>query len=299
MSKHNQFFAIVTPFTKSGRIDEKALFDYLKFLEESGVRSIIVNGTTGEFASLSMSERIDLLELTRMYFSGYIVNNISSCSYKEANTMARLSVAADALLILPPFYYCSIENAGLINFFVKSLDGLSKPVYIYNFPKHVKTSISPSIFKEIIAVCQNVTGIKDSGGDIKISQGFNDVSDNIGVFVGEDSLALQVLKCGLSGSVTGAGNPFPEFLVALNTAWSKGDIAQAEKIQRGFDIWNNFRKTLLGHEISIVKYTLSLRLGSFLSLVRTPLIELEQSEKIKIKNSLDELLRVANSVKII
>lgn len=84
MSKHNQFFAIVTPFTKSGRFDEKALFDYLKFLEESGVRSIIVNGTTGEFASLSMSERIDLLELSRIYFSGYIVNNISSCSYKEA-----------------------------------------------------------------------------------------------------------------------------------------------------------------------------------------------------------------------
>lgn len=119
------------------------------------------------------------------------------------------------------------------------------------------------------------------------------------MFVGEDSLALQVLKCGLSGCVTGAGNPFPEFLVALNTAWSKGDIAHAEKIQRGFDIWNNFRKTLLGHEISIVKYTLSLRLGSFLNLVRAPLIELEQSEKIKIKNSLDELLRIANSVKII
>ena len=78
MPKQGPFFAIVTPFANSGRIDEKALFDYLKFLEKSGVASIIVGGSTGDFASLSLSERIELLELTRLFFSGYIVGNISS-----------------------------------------------------------------------------------------------------------------------------------------------------------------------------------------------------------------------------
>lgn len=202
------------------------------------------------------------------------------------------------MLILPPFYFDGIENAGLIDFFKKSLEGLSKPIYLYNFPRHVKIGISPHVFKEVAAVCENIAGIKDSGGDFAISQGLQQAVSGLDVLVGDDSLALQVLKTGLAGSVTGAGNPFPEFLVGLAAAWLKGEFARAEEIQRGFDEWNNFRKTLRGHEISIVKYTLGLRLAGFPSQTRAPLLELAHSEKLKIQNSLEGLLRLADSVKL-
>ena len=70
MSLKTPIFAIVTPFTARGDIDSGALRAYLQFLENAGIPAIIVGGTTGEFASLTLAERMSLLEQCRRHLTG-------------------------------------------------------------------------------------------------------------------------------------------------------------------------------------------------------------------------------------
>ena len=83
--------------------------------------------------------------------------------------------------------------------------------------------------------------------------------------------ALAALDSGLDGSITGAGNPFPEFLVALRRAWAAGDNLLAERIQQDFDLWNAFRATIRVDEPALVKAALAKRLPGYPIHVRPPL----------------------------
>jgi dihydrodipicolinate synthase/N-acetylneuraminate lyase len=253
MSIDGPIFAIVTPFDQDDNVDKISLITYLAFLEKAGVKAIVVNGTTGEFSSLTFKEKIKIFEITKKHFKGKIISHISSCSYYEANQLAKLSVGADALLILPPYYYNIQNRTGLVEFFRKALEGISIPTYLYNFPFHTKIDLSKQDVIEICEACGSIVGLKDSGGDLNKSKEFNEISDDFDVFVGKDKSALNVLEIGLKGSVTGAGNPFPEFLVSLWKSWKSGNHQLAIEIQHKFDTWNTLRDKLKGYEISIIK----------------------------------------------
>lgn len=80
-------FAIVTPFGNSGSINYSALKMYLAFLEEQGVKNVLVNGTTGEFASMTMQERKELLLFVRWNWKGTIVNHVSATAVGGARLL--------------------------------------------------------------------------------------------------------------------------------------------------------------------------------------------------------------------
>jgi len=296
MSINGPIFAIVTPFDGDGNIDETALINYLSFLEQAEVTSIVVNGTTGEFASLTFEEKIKVLKITKKHFSGKIISHISSCCYRETNELAKLSEDADALLLLPPYYYDIKNRAGLVAFYQRALARISTPTYIYNFPYHTKVNLSREDVTQIFYACDNIVGLKDSGGDIELSKQFALVSKGFDVFVGGDNVALNVLDIGLKGSVTGAGNPFPEFLVGINKEWNNGKHQFAEEIQKKFDIWNKFRGQLSGYEISIVKEVLSKRIDGFPTGTRSPLIPLDESDKRSIDREYPNLYENATKL---
>ena len=289
-------FATVTPFDSDGKIDKKSLVKYLEFLANAGVSSIVVNGTTGEFPSLKLEEKVEIFKISKDTFPGKIVSHISSCSYQEANELARLTNNADAFLVLPPYYYDQLDRSGLIDFFLKALDGVSSPTYLYNFPHYTKIQLLSEDVISILKTCENVVGIKDSSGNFETSKMFNSISPEFDVFVGGDNVAYDVLSNGLRGSVTGASNPFPEFLVSLNNAWKRGNVQLAKEIQEKFDCWNEFRGTLEGHEISIVKEVISLRIDGFSPVVRSPLITLSDKEKKTIREHLGGLIGLATNL---
>ncbi|MES9829479.1 MAG: dihydrodipicolinate synthase family protein [Candidatus Thiodiazotropha sp.] len=292
MSIDGPVFAVVTPFDSFGRIDEGALIRNLDFLSRSGVRSIVVNGTTGEFSSLSSEERNRVVALCRSNYQGKIIAHISSCSYVDSNMMAESASdnGADALLLLPPYYFDIKDRGGLVSYYKKSLDQVDLPAYIYNFPFYTKVSLCVDDVRQIYRACENVVGLKDSGGDFQLSSKFNEISDDFDVFVGGDSVALEVLRAGMKGSVTGAGNPFPEFLVRLNEAWAQGDEGAAIAAQNAFDVWNELRSQFNGYEVSIVKEALAYRVPDFPMAVRSPLVPLEEPERALLRENYSSIM---------
>ena len=141
---NSPIFAIITAFTQTGQIDYPALKDFLGFLTQCRTRAIITNGTTAEFPSLNNNERMELLEFCRKNFAGQIINNISACTLSACKALLGHSQEnADAVLLLPPFYYAEAGNEGIIHFFKAVLSsGNVRPVFLYNFPKHTGNPVT-------------------------------------------------------------------------------------------------------------------------------------------------------------
>jgi 4-hydroxy-tetrahydrodipicolinate synthase len=250
--------ATVAPFDRRGRVDTGALGDYLAFLAQAGVSNLVVNGTTGEFTALTFQERVRVAGFTRKHFAaaGTLIVHVSSCSVPETlRYIERAADIADALLLLPPFYFAQAEEPGLELFFAEVLgsQALARcglPVFLYNFPRHTQNPISPALLARLAARFGNVAGIKDSGGDLAVSQEYKQAADGLQVFIGSDRDALAVLQRGLDGSVTGGGNPAPERLVALWQAFRSGDMPAAARWQQAFDEWTTLRESLPASEIA-------------------------------------------------
>lgn len=283
-------FAAPTPFDGRGDVCLSSYRDYLDFILSRGAEALVTNGTTGEFPSLDRQERQSLFDAARRYYPGIVVNNISSTNAREANALARDSDGADALLILPPYYYAGVPDEGLIDFFRQALEGVDTPVFLYNFPRHVKLALTPALVEKIIDACPAIIGVKDSSGELDVAGAFKNLAGIKQVFVGNDSKALAALEAGLAGSITGAGNPFPEFLVGLRRAWAAGDGSLAQRIQKDFDLWNAFRATIRVDEPALVKAALAKRLPGYPIHVRPPLRVLDAGSDAALEKIIARLI---------
>jgi 4-hydroxy-tetrahydrodipicolinate synthase len=266
-------FAIVTPFDSQGTIDTGALGEYLAFLESNGVKTIIANGTTGEFASMTMGERMVVLECCRAGFRGSIMANVSACAGGDCISLLEQAAGyADAALILPPFYYADAEPPGVLAFFESVLDRSDIPVYLYNFPRHTSVEVQPDMLAELRSRYDFLRGIKDSSGKLITAMQFKSVSRDLQVFVGSDPLSLQALDSGLDGSVTGGGNAVPECIVGISKSFAAGNRGLALEWQAVSDLWTSFRKSLGIQEVAATKAGLRARIDGFPLRVRPPLM---------------------------
>jgi 4-hydroxy-tetrahydrodipicolinate synthase len=272
-------FAILTPFQASGKIDFTALNDYLSFLQEKNVKTILTNGTTAEFPSLSLPERMALLEYCRKEFNGIILNNVSSCCLGDCFKLVNHSENyADALVVLPPYYYANVGKTGILSFLAEVLNQSRMPTYLYHFPKHTQNPITPQMVEKLLNDHKNLIGIKDSETNLEMSLKFKALKAGMfQVFVGGDRVVLEVLKSGLDGSVTGGGNAFPEFLISIARYFQAGDLEKAETMQSSLNVWNQFRKQNTLGEIAVTKIALRTRLKDFPILVRAPLQTIEST----------------------
>jgi 4-hydroxy-tetrahydrodipicolinate synthase len=284
-------FAIVTPFNAAGEVDYGALDDYLCFLAHCGVQNIVVNGTTGEFASLTTEERQQVLERCRKNFSGVVINHISACSTRDCRTLFDHGRDhADAALLLPPFYYAGIDEAGCTAFMREVLGHGTLPVYLYNFPEHTQCTIGPDMFRSLSKEFAHLAGIKDSGGNLQVSQAYKEAAPGSQVFVGSDRWALDVLRRGLDGSVTGCGNPTPEFLVRLHSQWMAGDEETAARTQQAFDVWTTFREGVPINHLPLTKAALGARIPKFPPHVRPPFVDADEASVKLIRSRLQEII---------
>lgn len=282
--------ALLTPFDTNGEIEWHAFKRYLSSLSHWGVRTVITNGTTGEFASLTMNERQRIIEFVRENFSGTVINNVSATCVKDVRDLiAGTQGYADLLLLLPPYYYSSCMDNGLYRFFVDALNGASLPAMLYHFPLHTGNRISSDLIAMLLERNLQIVGIKDSSGEISNSLIYKAKFPEMFIFVGNDNEALAVLQNGLSGSVTGAANPMPELLIAIRNEFPlSGDRAQL--LMRCLDVWNKFRKASAYREIPLVKAAMGFRIDDFPIYVRVPFTSLRSEEIVRTRRVIGQCL---------
>ncbi|MGJ0515997.1 MAG: dihydrodipicolinate synthase family protein [Methylomicrobium sp.] len=262
--------ALLTPFDAGGKIDWRAFESYLTALSSWGVKSVIANGTTGEFPSLTLAERQEIVEFVKRHFEGTLVNNVSStCVEDVKNLLAGTERNADAVLLLPPYYYAESSPEGLCSFFEKALSENALPAFLYNFPKHTGNRVDNALIGMLRDKGVQLAGIKDSSGDLPNALAYRSQFPDLKIFFADDAGCLAALQHGLHGSVTGGANPLPEYLLAIQEAFGKpGDKAQI--LQCAFDVWNAYRTASPLFEIPLVKAAMGARIKDFPIHVRPP-----------------------------
>eukprot|EP00873_Tetraselmis_striata_P028983 jgi/Tetstr1/449247/TSEL_036452.t1 len=283
-------YAVLTPFRADREIDFTALRAHLRFLEAAGVKHIIVNGTTGEFPSLSLAERRAVLEFCREHWPGTLINHVSACALPDVKELLRHTEEcvhgrprADAVLILPPFYFAGALATGVEAFLRDCLSATRLPAFLYHFPAHVQQSVTPDMYARLAGECANLVGIKDSGGDLQASKALKAACPHLQVFVGNDRAASEVLRSGLDGSVTGAGNAVPATFVRIHAAFLAGDAEGMAKYQALLDAWAEFREGITPLEPPIVKAGVAALVPGYPSNVRPPFSQLPEEGQRRVE----------------
>ncbi|WP_280499303.1 dihydrodipicolinate synthase family protein [Nocardia cyriacigeorgica] len=276
--------AAVTPFDRAGGIDAGAFGAYLDLLADAGVRSVLVNGTTGEFPSLTMAERCTAVELCRRRWRSQVIVHAGATSVADAIAMVEhANDHADAVALIAPFYFAGVGVDGVEAFFDRVLAAARVPVVLYNFPRHTQLTLDPDMVGRLAARYRQLIGLKDSGKDRDITRSYQRRAPGLEVLVGDDSIGASVGDLGFGGVVTGAGSPVAELPVAIAAAVAAGDRDRAARLQGRFDRYSDYRRAMPVSDIAFAKAALGARLPGFPADVRAPLVTATAAQQDEIR----------------
>lgn len=235
---HNRFVlsrgiypAAVTPFDENGRIDMPSVAKLLAWFEAAGCKGAVLGGTNGEGPSLSAVEKRDLLKAA-MPLRGKLnlILGIATPSLDEAIWLCKQAANAEAsaVLVMPPFYFREAGEEGHYEWFSRVLDASPAPVLVYNFPNRAGFTISASLLNRLSSHPQFL-GAKDSSGSVENLTSYREaLSPEKLLFVGNETLLLQALELGWSGSISGVANILPMWLTAILRDCDGGEKESAE-----------------------------------------------------------------------
>jgi dihydrodipicolinate synthase/N-acetylneuraminate lyase len=223
--------AITTPFTKDRQLDAKAFQTLLEWLDAEGMHGIVVAGTTGEWFSLSNTERQTLLGLAGRQLRGKRTLIAGCNAFSADQVIAHAQMAAesgfDGILVTPPPYVVPSEEE-IYAFYSHVSDRVSLPICVYNWPPGTNIDMSCELL-ERLADLNMVVAVKNSTGRLdRFIRSFFAVKDRVRVFgFGMDELGATLIRVhggdGTMGAAAVLGREHPDF---YNHLW-RGDLEKA------------------------------------------------------------------------
>ena len=222
--------ALVTPFHESGEVDYNSLENLVKWHIDEGTNGIVSVGTTGESATLSIEEHLEVIKKTVEYASGKIpiIAGTGANSTQEAVDLTRESQAlgADYSLLVTP-YYNKPTQAGLIKHYEKIASEIDMPQILYNVPTRTACDLIPASV-DVLAKIPNIVGIKEAVDETKRINELIEISkkhETFSIYSGDDPTFYNSLTLGSSGVISVAANIIPRSIskiceLAFDEDWS-------------------------------------------------------------------------------
>jgi 4-hydroxy-tetrahydrodipicolinate synthase len=222
--------ALVTPFHESGEVDYNSLESLVQWHIDEGTNGIVSVGTTGESATLSIEEHLEVIKKTVEYASGKIpiIAGTGANSTQEAVDLTRESQAlgADYSLLVTP-YYNKPTQAGLIKHYEKIASEIDMPQILYNVPTRTACDLIPASV-DVLAKIPNIVGIKEAVDETKRINELIEISkkhETFSIYSGDDPTFYNSLTLGSSGVISVAANIIPRSIskiceLAFDEDWS-------------------------------------------------------------------------------
>jgi 4-hydroxy-tetrahydrodipicolinate synthase len=223
--------ALVTPFTEDERIDHDQLRADVRRLEAAGVDGLVPTGSTGESATLTHDEHVEVVETVVDAADVPVVAGTGSNNTREALDLSRRAAdaGADGLLLLSP-YYNKPEPEGMEAHYRAVADEVDLPQMLYNVPSRTGRNIDVETTASL-ASHPNVRGYKAASGDLGLISEVVErtAGEEFVVVSGDDPLTLPIMGVGGRGVVSVAANVAPRRVVELVRAAEEGDIETARE----------------------------------------------------------------------
>lgn len=228
---------VLTPFNANLDPDPKRFHAHCKRLHGAGV-GLAVFGTNSEANSLSVQEKIDLLDY--LIANGIPANRMmpgtGCCALTDSVDLTRAAVAkgCGGVLMLPPFYYKEVSVEGLFKSYseiIQRVGDANLRLYLYHIPPIAIVPISAELLERLLKAYPGIiSGIKDSSGDWNNTEILlkNFQSDSFDVFCGSEVFLLRNMRGGGAGCITATANTNAPAIVDMYNSWQSPEADEKQ-----------------------------------------------------------------------
>ena len=281
--------ALVTPFKDNLEIDYEQLRKLVDYHVDHKTDAIIVCGTSGESATMSVSEHLEAIAVVAEQANGRIPV-VAGTGSNDTETAIELSVEAekcgvDGLLMVTPYYNKCTQN-GLIKHYEKVSGHVKTPIILYNVPSRTGLNILPATAVKMAKEIENVVAIKEASGDISQVAQLAALADGcIDIYSGNDDQVVPLMSLGGIGVISVIANIVPEDTHDMCAKFFEGDIDGSRALQLKA---NALDKALFCEVNPIPVKKATEYLGLTNGKVRLPLTEMEPEHAEILKKAMQD-----------
>ncbi len=220
------FPAVPTPLDANSAFHEDNFVHHIHTMQSEGCDGIVVLGTTGEGPSMGLEERKFIISAAVEVSQEMMTIAATGCaSLADTITLTRYAFAtgADAVLVVPPFYFKDPTLEGLTAYFRTILDKAVPQdgrMLLYHIPQVTLVPITLDLLESLLQVAPDkVAGVKDSGGDLTYQRTLCERFPTLQIFTGSDRYLLESLRFGSAGCITAGANVLARLNVAVYDAF--------------------------------------------------------------------------------
>lgn len=227
--------AIVTPMKDNFDVNYEKLEELIDTQIKEGTDAIIIAGTTGESATLTMEEHRDVIRAA-VEFTKHRVPVVAGTGSNSTRTAIQLSqeaeeAGADGLLIVTP-YYNKATQEGLVAHYSAIADSTKCPVIMYNVPGRTGCNLLPETVAALVKAKENIVGLKEATGNMaQAAQTMNLTDGKLDLYSGEDGLVVPLMSIGAIGVISVWSNVAPAKVHQMCESFLQGNLETARRLQ--------------------------------------------------------------------
>lgn len=282
--------AMVTPFNADGSVNYEKAADLAEWLINNGSDGLVVAGSTGEAATMSAEEKLELFRVVvnRINKRVPVIAGTGSNNTADSVKMTKMAEAmgVDGALIVGP-YYNKPTQEGFYQHFAAVAQSTGLPIIVYNVPGRTASNISPAIVARLAADFENIVAIKEAAGNVaQVAELYSVLPEEFTIYSGDDGLILPFMSVGATGLISVLSNIGGGILQDVMQAYEDGRVHEAAKL--------NARMVPLANAMFIetnpipVKAAVTLVTGIDAGQPRLPLTPMEPANKAKMVAVLQE-----------
>lgn len=226
--------ALVTPMYDDGTINYDRLKTLIDEQIEAGIPALVICGTTGESATMTLEEHSEVIRVAIKHAAGRVKiiagagSNDTACAADLAKEAQE--AGADALLIVTP-YYNKATQGGLVAHYKYIAERVSLPIILYNVPSRTGCNIKPETYAKLAEI-DNIVAIKEANGDISsVVKTRLLCGDKLDIYSGNDDQIVPIMALGGKGVISVLSNVMPKETVELCDKMFSGDVEGAAAMQ--------------------------------------------------------------------
>ena len=275
-----------TPF-RHGAVDVEALVATTRRQVQAGIDFLVPLGTTGETPTLSVEEKLLVLNTVKEYAAGRpVVVGVGTNSIQGTLANMELLQGADAFLVVVPFYNKPPQR-GIYAYFETLANATDKPVILYNVPGRTGTNCEAETTLALAREVPNIVAVKEASGKRdQIRRIIEEAPEGFSVLSGNDDETLDVIRMGGHGVVSVASNVAPVEMADFVHAAQNGDWSRAEELNGRMSA---LFKGLFVEPNPIPGKAAMAQLGLMENSLRLPLVPALDATEALIKQTLNQL----------
>ncbi|MDV2582423.1 2,4-dihydroxyhept-2-ene-1,7-dioic acid aldolase [Alkalibacillus haloalkaliphilus] len=225
---------VITPFDSDHEIDFVKQSELIEFQLANGTHGISVTGTSGEPSSMTVEERVQVMENAARTIDGRVpfAPGTGSTNHDETIYLTRKAqeIGADAAMVIVPYYNKPNQKA-LYKHFKTVADSVDIPIIVYNIPGRTAKNLEVETLAQLAEDCPNIIGVKESNKDFEhVNRVLLNCGKDFLLFSGIELLCYPMLAIGGAGSISATANVEPKKVAEMHDAWFAGDVERAQNL---------------------------------------------------------------------